>query len=94
MDQNVMQYKNTDLTDPRLTIIINELRAIRKDMKDGSDIKSHVMIEHIAHASLEECKFIVDTLVDRVVELVGCARELEDASSMLQLEINTEAENA
>ena len=83
-----------DLTDPRLTIIIDELRVIRKDMKDSSDIKSHVMIEHIANASLQQCTFIVDILVDRVVELVGCARELEDARSMLLIEIDSEAKNA
>ena len=54
------------------------------------------LITHIQGASLDECKSIVDSLAERVSDLVGCATELEDAACMIQMEIDadTERENA
>lgn len=44
----------------------------------------------IKNATLQECKDVIDSLVERVSELIGCAPELEDASCELQLAIDVE----
>lgn len=44
----------------------------------------------IAAASLQECKLIIDDLIDRVSTLVGLAPELEDAAASLNRSIIAE----
>lgn len=41
----------------------------------------------INEASLQECKLIIDDLIDRVSTLVGVAPELEDAACAINREI-------
>lgn len=44
----------------------------------------------IAAASLQECKLIIDDLIDRVSTLVGLAPELEDAAHSINRSIMAE----
>ena len=80
---------SNDLTDPVLAAIIINLQSMDSDMKELAGIKNCAIIDHIKIASLEECKFIIDSLADRIVDLVGCAGDLENISEMLQDEIDS-----
>ena len=86
-----------DLRDPVLVAIIDNLQLMQLDMQQMARCATKTaIINHINCASLDQCKTIVDALVDRVIDLVGCATELEDAACMIQKELDadTERENA
>ena len=74
--------------------IAHELRAMLPDMERlagvGDSMKFSQALELIDTASLEQCKGMIDALVNRVSTLCGDASHLEDASSQLQEEINVQ----
>lgn len=47
-------------------------------------------MKHIAQADLQECSDVLEALIERVVDLVGLAPELEDAQCSLKREIEAE----
>lgn len=75
----------------QLEQIASHLRAMQPEMKRLGDAISPVLmvdvVAYIHQANLVQCKTIVDALVDRVSDLVGCATELEDASCQLANEL-------
>lgn len=80
-----------------LTQIANHLRAMRPDMQRlagiGDAMTESRVIEYIERADMEQCKAIVDALMDRVGDLLGDATHLEDASAQLAAEIDTQDEH-
>jgi len=81
-----------DMRDPRLTAIIDQLQQMRPDMHQLSrGITRCIVLDHIDHANLAECKSMIDQLSDRVSDLVGTGCGLDDAASELQDCIDAEA---
>lgn len=70
-----------------LAEIIDNLQAMRPDMKRMADAvtTTHLrdVTRYISTADLRSCKQIVDALIERVSDELGCAVELEDAACVL-----------
>jgi butyrate kinase len=75
--------------------IIERLKEMRPDMeKLAKSVTSDMdnVISFIQTADLRQCKAIVDALIVRVSDEIGCAIELEDASCILSAHIGDENE--
>lgn len=74
--------------------IANHLKAMHPDMQRlagiGDAIAESRVLEYIDGANLEQCKDIVDALVNRVGDLLGDATHLEDAAAQLASEIEAQ----
>lgn len=70
------------------------LQDMRPDMKRMADAVTTTQLRdvtrYISTADLRSCKQIVDALIERVSDLLGSARELEDAACAIQDEIEYE----
>lgn len=75
-----------------LSEIATLLQDMRPDMKHMADAVTTTSLrdatQYISTADLRSVKQIVDALIERVSDLTGSARELEDASCALQDEID------
>ena len=71
----------------QLDQIIANLRAIRPEMKLMADAVTTTQLRdvtrYIETADLRSCKQIIDALIIRVSDELGCAVELEDAACVL-----------
>ena len=63
--------------------ILQDTRQEMKRMADGPAISLRDVTRYIETADLRSCKQIVDALIIRVSDELGCAVELEDAACVL-----------